>query len=185
MDFAGDKLEYIPLAEYAFWRGVDDATIRNKIKRGILPDTVCKKKGHRWFIDKSGADQILEAVNKGRLTERNKTLFKNQYSDKEPTTDEEREDANQKFWDAKSKKEEITLALNQVKLDEQLGKLIKADSVKKTVMKAFGDAKEQLLNIPDQMGPDLLACTDLVDLQTKLHEAINKALAGISDRYGS
>jgi hypothetical protein len=64
----------------------------------------------------------------------------------------------------------------QMKLDLERGELVKAPELKKQIVKIAVDTRDALRNIPDQYGPDLLACKDLVELQSLLMNSIDKAL---------
>lgn len=67
----------------------------------------------------------------------------------------------------------------QMKLDQDRGKLVDGDELKKKIFKVGTETRDALQNIPEQFGPDLLACQDLVELQSMLSKAINKALENL------
>lgn len=67
----------------------------------------------------------------------------------------------------------------QMKLDQDKGKLIDGEELKKKIMKVGIETRDAILNVPEQFGPDLLACKDLTELQTTLTHALNKALENL------
>lgn len=67
----------------------------------------------------------------------------------------------------------------QMKLDIDRGNLIDGAALKKKIFKIATETRDALQNIPEQFGPDLLACKDLIELQTTLSHAINKALENL------
>lgn len=58
-------------------------------------------------------------------------------------------------------------------------KIISSNIKKVTPAKDEGQESDSLQNIPEQFGPDLLACKDLIELQTTLSHAITKALENL------
>lgn len=81
---------------------------------------------------------------------------------------------------AKMQSEEHKARLAQLKIEKEEGKLVDAEVAKATIVKLVQETRNSLLNIPDNLGPELLACKDLLDLQTKLTEGINEALLNLS-----
>jgi phage terminase Nu1 subunit (DNA packaging protein) len=67
----------------------------------------------------------------------------------------------------------------QMKLDLDRGRLIDGEALKKRIIKIGTETRDAIQNIPEQFGPDLLACKDLIELQTTLSHAINKALENL------
>lgn len=67
----------------------------------------------------------------------------------------------------------------QIKLDVERGKLIDGDELRKKIFRVGIETRDALQNIPEQHGPDLLACQDLIELQSTLLRAINEALENL------
>jgi len=67
----------------------------------------------------------------------------------------------------------------QMKLDIDKGILVDGEQLRKRIMKIGVETRDAIQNIPEQYGPDLLACKDLIELQTTLSHAINKALENL------
>lgn len=84
---------------------------------------------------------------------------------------------------ARAESEENKARLQQLKIEEQEGRLVDKETVRATIVKLVRETRDGLLNIPDNLGPDLLACKDLLDLQMKLTQGINDALINLS-RFG-
>ena len=87
---------------------------------------------------------------------------------------------SERFAKARAESEEHKAKLAKLKIQEQEGKLVDARVIQKKIYKLVGETRESLLNIPDNVGPELLACNDLLELQTRLTEAINQALMNLS-----
>lgn len=90
------------------------------------------------------------------------------------------EDNFDRYRKAKAGTEEIKARLLELELAEAEGRLLDIEDVKEQVTKACAQVRESLLNIPGKAAPELLACKDLVEIETKLYKEINQALGGIS-----
>lgn len=97
-----------------------------------------------------------------------------------PAPIQPKDDTYDRLARAKMQSEEHKARLQKLKIDEQEGRLVDSETMKQTIVKLVGETREALLNIPDNLGPELLACKDLLDLQTKLNDGINSALLNLS-----
>ena len=170
--------------------------VSRMIKRGVLKKCLVGRKGRAYVIDQEIADQEWdsqvdpaqqEAAKRRReagavapLKKPKKTKEKKE--EKAENVDEEspfkslmeiRQD--KEYWEAK---------LRRLKFEEEDGKLVDIDQVKATISKLTLQTKEALLNIPEQIGPDILSLTDLVTVQARIREAINAVLEDLFNRAG-
>lgn len=88
--------------------------------------------------------------------------------------------ATERYQISKANNEALKERDLALRVAEKEGRLVDAEKVKKLIMDHVTATKEAILNVPDQIGPELLACQELVELQTKLTEGLNDALASFS-----
>lgn len=184
------------LRAYANKKGVSAPTISARIEAGILSECVIRD-GNKLYIDSEIADREWEE-NKDDLREEGQRAAealglasekKAKLSDAMALVgDIEREDEEEAEEDkalsglraSRQQKEFYEAKLRQLKFEREDGTLIEVAVVRDRIGELTRRTKEALLNLPEQIGPQLLSYNDLTELQNFLRQAINDALAKLS-----
>jgi len=85
-----------------------------------------------------------------------------------------------RYTKAKTSTEELRSRKLELEVMEKEGALLNAEEVRTTISKLVIETKEAILNVPSKIGPELLGCTDLIDLEVRLTKALNEALSNLS-----
>ena len=197
------------LAEYAAHSGVSAMAITKRIKSGKIPErALVREPGKaRAKIDSEIADKawaqnrnLAQAAGAKANQTSNKLAkpSKSKSAGRPPITTKvvdmsaqggstEQEVEKLEFTDdvnryakAKTSTEELRSRKLELEIAEKEGTLLDAEATRKTIAKLVNETKESLLNVPAKIGPELLGCTDLVDLEVRLTKAINDALSNLS-----
>lgn len=86
-----------------------------------------------------------------------------------------------KLADITLAREATKLKLDQLKLREAEGELIKVDYVRSELAKLAGTVKSALLNIPERVSAELAGMNDPHDIHTLLTREINQAMVDLSE----
>lgn len=89
-------------------------------------------------------------------------------------------DGFERYRTAKASSETIRARLLELQLAEAEERLVDVKDVKKEIQHICTAIREGLLNVPAKIAPELLSCTDIVEMETKLYKEINLALDGLS-----
>lgn len=197
------------ITDYAAHAGVSDVAIHKRIKSGKIPQrALVREPGKsRPKIDSDIADKAWEQSRNLAQAAGSKA---NQASNKlakpakaksaglPPTTVKVEDMSAQggsseqvvekldftddvnRYAKAKTSTEELRSRKLELEIAEKEGTLLDAEETRKTIAKLVNETKESLLNVPAKIGPELLGCTDLVDLEVRLTKAINDALSNLS-----
>lgn len=202
---ATEDFELANAPELAKIVGVNTATINRYFERKVLTQysvhpTETGKRGGRLFIISNALEEIKKNLNGHSFLAGKATPVKNPKanaaskpaSSKKTTREKEidgkkvkietgpRLDNNLDRYNlAKAEREEINVKLQRQKLDEQSKKLMDVERVKKTVYSYNSRVREAILNIPDQLGPELYASKSLFQLQERLRKGLNQALSNL------
>lgn len=90
------------------------------------------------------------------------------------------EDNFDRFRKAKAGSEEIKARILELELAEMEGRLVDVTDVKKELQKICITIRESILNVPAKVAPNLLSCTQLVEIESMLYKELNEALQGLS-----
>lgn len=90
------------------------------------------------------------------------------------------EDNFDRYRKAKAGSEEIKARLLELELEEAEGRLVDVKDVKKEIQNICTAIRESILNVPAKIAPELLSCTEIVEMETKLYKELNLALEGLS-----
>lgn len=90
------------------------------------------------------------------------------------------EDNFDRFRKAKAGTEELKARKLEMEVAEMEGRLVDVAEVKKELQKICTITRESILNVPAKVAPNLLSCTDLVELETILYKELNEALQNLS-----
>ena len=160
-------------------------------------DTKKKKAGKKAPLEESGgsSDNVAASVNsEGKSRKTKRSLSKNPTSTQsgsaadpqgagakahkyDPTATG---DSMARYQNAKATNEEMRNRKLAIDLAEAEGRLVDIEVVKKQIIKLVSETKEAILNVPTKLGPELLACTDLLELENKLHHALTESLESLS-----
>lgn len=197
------------ITEYAAHAGVSDVAIHKRIKSGKIPQrALVREPGKsRPKIDSEIADKsweqnrnLAQAAGAKANQTSNKLAkpAKSKSAGRPPTTTKvvdmsaqggstEQEVEKLEFSDdvnryakAKTSTEELRSRKLELEIAEKEGTLLDAEETRKTIAKLVTETKEAILNVPAKVGPELLGCTDLVDLEVRLTKALNDALSNLS-----
>lgn len=81
-----------------------------------------------------------------------------------------------KYRKAKAGTEELKARKLELEVGELEDRLLDKEQVKARIQKLVSVTRENLLNIPSKISPELIAITNLVEMETKLYKEINVAL---------
>lgn len=189
----------ISISEYARQKGWSHVNVIKKIKSGTIPACALVQVPGRKKpkIDSEIADK--EILKRGDMEKTMSAITQKKDVSKEALLDQSQKDledwekipdtnSNQpeqpdhflKYKTAKATREELQVHKLQMEIKEKEGKLLDADEVRARIIKLVSETKAALLNIPGKVGPELLACHDLMELEHKLTEEINNALRSLS-----
>jgi len=85
-----------------------------------------------------------------------------------------------RYRSAKAGSEELKARKLELEVAELEGRLVDVKEVKEEVQKICTAIRENILNVPAKAAPELMACTDIVEMETKLYKELNAALDGLS-----
>lgn len=191
-------------AEYAAHQGVSAPAIKKRIKSGAIPkEAFVKQEGKvHPLIDSAIADKAWAAnrdpaqAAAAKENQRKNKIAKSKgrppvtkkivdMSAQGGSTEQEVEklefssDSN-RYTLAKTSTEELRSRKLELDILEKEGALLDAEETRKTITKLVTETKEAILNVPAKIGPELLGCTELVELENKLIQALNEALTNLS-----
>lgn len=191
-------MEKVTITEYAKRHGVDRKTIRDRIKSGSIPESAIDRSRKwpkvivpladaAWEARKDPEQAARLALKKSVPTPDPK---ENELEEWEKLPDDESNvplstpqtdpnDSFLKYKSAKASREELNVRKLEMEIAEREGRLLDAEEVRKTISKLVVETKTALLNIPGKIGPELMACHDLMELEHKLTMEINAALEGL------
>ena len=86
----------------------------------------------------------------------------------------------ERYRSAKASTESIKARLLELELAEAEERLIDVREVKEEIQKVCTAIRETILNVPAKIAPELLSCTEIVEMETKLYKELNIALEGLS-----
>lgn len=194
-------MEKVTQTEYARRQGVCRKTIRERIQSGAIPESAIDRSGKHPRIIVELADAAWEQRKdperahrlgkpkpeptpdpKEKDLEDWEKLPDDESTPQKPEPDPDTVKANEsflKYKSAKASREELAVRKLQMEIDEKEGRLLDADQVRKTISKLVIETKTALLNIPGKIGPELMACHDLMELEHKLTTEINTALENL------
>lgn len=194
-------LEKVTITEYAKRHGVDRKTIRDRIKSGAIPESAIDR-SRKWpkvIVELADAaweknkdperahrlgkpKPVATPDPKENELEEWETLPDDEPTPQKPEPDPDTVEANKsflKYKSAKASREELAVRKLQMEIAEKEGRLLDAEEVRKTVSKLVIETKTALLNIPGKIGPELMSCHDLMELEHKLTTEINAALENL------
>lgn len=90
------------------------------------------------------------------------------------------EDNFDRYRSAKAGSEELKARKLELEVAELEGRLVDVKEVKEEIQKICTAIRENILNVPAKAAPELMACTDIVEMETKLYKELNAALDGLS-----
>lgn len=90
------------------------------------------------------------------------------------------EDNFDRYRSAKAGSEELKARKLELEVAELEGRLVDVKEVKTEIQKICTAIRENILNVPAKAAPDLMACTNIVEMETKLYKELNAALDGLS-----
>lgn len=90
------------------------------------------------------------------------------------------EDNFDRYRGAKANSEELKARKLELDVAEMEGRLVDVKEAKEEIQKICTAIRENILNVPAKAAPELFACTDMVELETKLYKELNAALDGLS-----
>ena len=167
--------------------GVTQQAVEKKINDKSIPPEAVIWDGKRRFLNMVIVRPILDAVINGpdRAVKNAMRDAKKRANDQKNAQKKEDDKPRlltdaEKLVRAKQETEVLRARKEKIKLDEMEGKLLDAEVVKREIKKIVLETREKILSVPDQIGPDLLACDNLVLLQTKLTGALNIALRNLA-----
>jgi hypothetical protein len=143
------KSERMSLRQYAEHRGVRLSAVQKAIKTGRIAP------GPDGKIDAEVADLSWLAAtdpSKQRKTIKAKRIQKHA----------------ERFAEARASSEDYKSKLSQIKFEQQCGKLVDADVVRKRYFESSRSLREALLNLPNQIANDLASETDPVKVANML-----------------
>ena len=85
-----------------------------------------------------------------------------------------------RYRSAKAGSEELKARKLELEVAELEGRLVDVKDAKEEIQKICTAIRENILNVPAKAAPELFACTDMVELETKLYKELNAALDGLS-----
>lgn len=176
--------------EFARFAGVTLARVQDGIRQGwIRPSAVVKTPEGITKIESEIALQDLQnhdSISNQKLgglnpkIQTNKVVMEVIEGKEVPVEKLNFDDEFQQIRKAKLSVEEFRGRKLELEVLEKEGQLLNAEEVRKTISKLVTETKEAILNVPNKVGPELLACHDLVELEVKLTEALNQALENLS-----
>ncbi len=85
-----------------------------------------------------------------------------------------------RYRGAKANSEELKARKLELDVAEMEGRLVDVKEAREEIQKICTAIRENILNVPAKAAPELFACTDMVELETKLYKELNAALDGLS-----
>ncbi len=85
-----------------------------------------------------------------------------------------------RYRGAKANSEELKARKLELDVAEMEGRLVDVKEAREEIQKICTAIRENILNVPAKAAPELFACTDMVELETKLYKELNSALDGLS-----
>lgn len=194
------------LSDYATHVGVSLPAVRKRIANGGIPQNALKKIDGRvhpmidsvladkaWAAHKDPAQALAREAKKaakakepkrpkGRPPGKKKVVdMSAQGGSTEQEVDElDFSNDTQRYTKAKTSTEELRSRKLELEIMEREGALLEAEEVRKQISKLVTETKEAILNVPAKIGPELLGCTELVELEMRLMKALNEALDNLS-----
>lgn len=151
---------YMSLREYAEHRGVNLSAVQKAIKTGRIATEADGR------IDAKACDITWD-----QATDPSKQ--------RKPVATKVRKNA-EKFAEARASSEDYKAKLARLRFEQQSGKLVDADVVKKRAFENMRSLREALLNLPNQMANDLASEVDPVKVANLLTIEITNLLEEIS-----
>lgn len=170
--------------------GVSKATIHRYVERKILTSqSMSKKTTANGGVLFNISDALAEI--KSKIDARNHHAGKHRHAnseDQKPGPQKRKvadgpagSDNLSRYNSAKAEDMELKVKLNRQKLDEQNRRLMDVERVKKTIYSYNSRVREAILNIPDQLGPELYASKSLFQMQERLRKGLNQALSNLEN----
>jgi hypothetical protein len=166
-----------PLSLRAFAKrlGVSQPAVTKAIKAGRLVHAV----GH----NAKGQPQIID-FDLGRQ-EWNANAAKPTRVPPPATEDDQAEPGKDTLNEAQRLLTLEKLREKRIAIDVRLGQLVEKKAVAKILFEGDRILREQILNLPARLAPELAAETDVAKIQLRLDAAIRQALSATADRYGA
>lgn len=159
-------VELVTKAEYARRRGVTEGAVRQAVRDGRITEVDGK-------IDPAAADEEWARNSRVRAGS----------APSEPNAEVPGDEADRPASDAwqyqvsRARREQAEAQIAELKLQEQLGQLVRVDSVRSEVAAALGQVREHLLQLPARLAPLIVAEPDQAQIQRLLEAEIRAALA--------
>lgn len=195
------------LREYAKHQNVSVASIRKRMATGKIPKSCLKNQVGKvhplidseqadkaWAMNKNVAQALAIQAKKEKQKEKPSlapiTKKVEDMSAQGGSPEQEIDVLNfdsdvNRYTKAKTSTEELRSRKLELEVLEKEGALLNAEEVRTKISKLVNETKEAILNVPSKIGPELLGCTDLIDLEVRLTKALNEALFNLSRLEGT
>jgi len=161
----------ISKSAYARHRGLSEAAIRKAIKSGRISQTANGK------IDPDMADQEW-ATNSNPA--HSKAPLPN-------TEDEKRRSSSAQvsYQQSRAVHEGYNARMAKLQFEKESDQLISVEEADADLVTVAMITRDRILNIPDQLAPQLVGKTDIIVIKTLLVDALRNALCELADEYGT
>jgi hypothetical protein len=167
----------LSLSQYAAYREVTTATIRNYLKRKYLNSHAMWMQGGRYHIDPDEADKqlaenaVIESAPPDNPEERIESF----------TQPMGQQSKRQQYENARTATEVYKAKLAQLEYEEKSGELVRAADIRKKLYEVARDVRNGMMGIASRTAPVLVAMDDQHEIQTRLSEEIATALESLSN----
>ena len=165
--------ELITRAEYARRRGCDPAAVTRAVQKGWITSIDGK-------IDPVVADVQWAANARSRADSRPATELGAQLAGRAAPPGDGRPPREDDYFAARARRESAEAELAELKLQEALGQLGRADAVRSEAARLAAALRESLLQLPARLTPVLAAETDPAKLHDLLDTELRQVLAQIT-----
>lgn len=188
----------VTAAEFARHLGIAQATLSYHLKKGTLGDAAKQIEGGRWAIDLETGTVNYKRNTQGGGEVRKKAHQQRSIKAIKKSLEAERGEEVQTSLDlpgyiddltgAKTKRENYLAEKARLEYEEQIGTLVLADAVQKSLFKATREMRDSLMNIPGKLAPELASMDDVFSITKFLENSVRQSLMdldnALGDKYG-
>lgn len=159
--------EYIGLREFARRKGIHASTVEDAMKKGRISTHIVDGKKR---IDWETAEKEFEDNRMGANPKESEDEPESGGKSGVPT-----------FAESKAKREAYNAQIAKLEWLEKKGKLINAEEVERQAVEETRRVRDAFLDLGLRLAPELVAMTEIMDVEKALDDAVREILETLSD----